>query len=131
MANIQPLNTPNNGKDLIDKLNEIIDWLNGVTDADRVTDIQVSGTNLVVTYINGDTDELSLVDTTYGMATTEADGLMDAHDVFRIGILAEEVSALNAACNAVEKANEAIDNIPPPYEPPDSGGDGDGGGDGE
>lgn len=130
MANISALTTPGYGKELIDKINEIIDWINGVTDADRVTDIQVNGTNLVITYINGDSDTLPLQDTTYGMATTEANGLMDAHDVFHIGILAEEVSVLNTACSAIEKANEAIDNIPPPYEPPDSGGDGDGG-DGE
>ena len=128
MANIQALPTPAYGKAVIDKLNEIIDWLNGVTDADRVVDITVSGQTLTVTYINGNKNVFTLPDTTYSIATTSQNGLATTGNIATINALAQQVSALNNACHAIEVANEAIDSIPDPDDGYDSGG-GDGGGD--
>ena len=108
MANIALLSVPNNGKAITDKLNEIIDWLNGTTDADRVTDITVSGTKLVVTYINGESDEINLWDTSYEVATTSTDGLMSINNLCEIGSLTKQVTALNIACAAIENANDYI-----------------------
>ncbi len=125
-ANIETLETATDGKEVIDKLNEIIDWLNGTTDADRVTNIQVSGVTMTITYINGDTTTLTLqdTDTTYPMASTNNDGLMYATDTYRIGALSAQVADLNVACGAIEAYNALIEA----QQQYDDGGGGDGGG---
>ena len=113
-ANITPFAAPAYGKDVVDKLNEIIDWLNGVTDADRVTNITVSGTTMTVTYINGDKDTISLQNTTYSLATTSANGLMLCTNRYKIDALTAHVASLNVACGAIEAYKEATK---PPPEP--------------
>ena len=140
MANIQTLSAPSYGKVVIDRLNEIIDWLNGVTDTNRVVDITVSGQTLTVTYINGNKNTFTLPNTTYQIATTSQNGLATAGNIATINALTQQISALNNACHAIEVANEAIDSIPDPSDddgggggdgdgPDSGGGDGDSGGD--
>ena len=127
MANIAQLHTAAYGKDVTDKLNEIIDWLNGVTDSDRVVNVTVSGTTLTVYYINGETDMFSLQNTTYPMASTSQNGLMYAVDTYRIDTLTARVSELNVSCKIKEDFNAYIDSHSHDVNP-DSGGGGDGGG---
>ena len=136
MANIATLQVPAYGKDVIDKLNEIIDWMNGVTGADRVVDIAIRGNVLTATYINGEASTFTLPDTTYQTATTARNGLASAGHITKIESLTQQVSTLNNACHAIEVANAAIDSIPNPDDGYDSGGgggdgDGPGGSDGE
>ena len=128
MANIATLQVPAYGKDVIDKLNEIIDWMNGVTGADRVVDIAIRGNVLTATYINGEASTFTLPDTTYQTATTARNGLASAGHITKIELLTQQVSALNNACHAIEVANAAIDSIPAPSD--DDGGDNSGDGDG-
>ena len=127
MANIAQLHTAAYGKDVTDKLNEIIDWLNGVTDSDRVVNVTVSGTTLTVYYINGETDMFSLQNTTYPMASTSQNGLMYATDTYRIDALTARVAELNVSCKIKEDFNAYIDSHSHDVDP-DSGGGGDGGG---
>lgn len=127
MANIARLKTEAYGKDVTDKLNEIIDWLNGTTDSDRVVNVTVSGTTLTVYYINGETDMFSLQNTTYPMASTSQNGLMYAADTYRIDALTARVADLNVSCGIEEAFNAYVDS-----HSNDSGGGSDsGGGDGD
>ena len=127
MANIAQLHAAAYGKDVTDKLNEIIDWLNGVTDSDRVVNVTVSGTTLTVYYINGETDMFSLQNTTYPMASTSQNGLMYATDTYRIDALTAMVAELNVSCGIKEAFNAYVSSHSH-YVDPDSGGGG--GGDG-
>ena len=124
MANIALFTAPSNGKELTDKLNEIIDWLNGVTDADRVTDINVAGNTLTVTYINGNTDEFALPDTEYSLANETSNGLVSAINCYKVDALTAIISALNNACAAIEAANDAIDEVNEAYDNMNNGGGG-------
>ena len=126
MANIAQLHAAAYGKDVTDKLNEIIDWLNGVTDSDRVVNVTVSGTTLTVYYINGETDMFSLQNTTYPMASTSQNGLMYAADTYRIDALTARVADLNVSCGIEEAFNAYVDS-----HSHDSGGGSDFGGDGD
>ena len=132
MANIARLKTAAYGKDVTDKLNEIIDWLNGTTDSDRVVNVTVSGTTLTVYYINGETDMFSLQNTTYPMASTSQNGLMYATDTYRIDALTARVADLNVSCAIEEAFNAYVDSHSHDSGGgSDSGGDGDYGGDGD
>ena len=126
MANISTLNVSASGKTVIDKLNEIIDWLNGATDANRVTNIEVTGKKLKVTYINGDTESFTLQDTTYTLASTSNDGLIKAGQVVLLEQLTKMVESLNETCSVVEKYREYV-RTHGSGGGDDSGGGGDGG----
>ena len=135
MANIVKLSSPAYGKDVADKLNEVIDWLNGKTDSQRVTNITVSGKTLTVTYINGDKDTFTLADTTYTLATTIKNGLAHSSVVASITSLTRQIQALNKTCAVLESYNAYIDSHTPDPDDGGGGGDGDGpdsgGGDGD
>ncbi len=94
---ISPLTSPNDKVDLIAKLNEIIDWLNGTTVPERVTEVSLSGYKLSVKHIDGSKDTLSLqdADTTYSLVTSGRDGLMRAADVVRSNCLTDKVAMLD------------------------------------
>ena len=92
---IAKITQPLGGTSLIMKINEIIDALNTYnTNTPLVSDVAVNDTTMTLTYTNGATQTRGLQDTTYGLATTEADGLMSKEQVASLDDLKTKVDEL-------------------------------------
>ena len=100
---ISKITVPLNNAQLVNKINEIIDTINGyATTKPCVNSVSVNGTTITLGFTDGSTATRTTQDTTYSVATTSANGLMSSVMVTNLNNLATDVSALATRVSNLE-----------------------------
>lgn len=121
-----------NGDIITDKLNEVIERINGVTGSSKVSKITLANNVLTVTFLNGEKQIYNIKNTTYTLASQDTNGLIKAEYVSTISSLITIVSSLISAYDGYVREKERADNATTTTTPDDTtdsggGGDSDGG----